>query len=163
MRPEPASIDDPRLKGMQAFAGAADIGAAELRMRTGISPCLGDELFPGVFIRYEAYPCRLGDGFVFSVLRGVEGDAAGEVEIWTHRADQIAIVALALGLPDGWFHWRSASDPETDRPWRVDRQDDNGNTFELARFADRDDAALYARLWDDRIGAHKQAAFVERR
>jgi hypothetical protein len=44
----------------------------------------------------------------------------------------------------------------------VIRQDDRGNTFELERFAERADAELHARLWEDWAGSHEQWAFVRR-
>ncbi len=153
--------DDPAFCGTKAQAGARNIDSSELQERIGIDPVIAD-IYPGVEVRCQIYPCRLGENFVFGVVRGIEDDAEGRVEIWAHRADQIALVELALDLPDGWFDWRSNPDPAIEQTWRAVRQDDNGNSFELARFVQRDDADLYVKLWADRAGAHKQTALVLR-
>lgn len=162
LRIERLAIDDPAFRGTLPHAGASHIKSTELRERTGIEPYISDELYPGVYVSCEAYACRLGDTFVFGIHRSLEGHNEGTVEICTHRADQIAIVALALDLPDGWFSWRAEPDQEIPRPWQVFRQDDNGNQFELARLADEHDAWLLVKLWDNKIGTHKQSAFVKR-
>ena len=159
MEVERLAPDDAAFHGTSAQARAEGVDAAELRERIGFEPFI-TELYPGVDRLCEVYPCRIGKTFPFGLVRGLEGEVEGRVEVWTHRADQIALVALALDLRESWFAWRSA--PGARRPWQTFRQDDNGNTFELARFEEEEDAALHARLWNDWVGAHKQSAFVRR-
>ena len=152
-------LDDPRLRDTQAHALAERVDRTELQKRIGFTP-VTTELYPGVYIPCEAYACQVADHFVFGMLCGVTGTAVGKVEVWTQGPEQVCIVLLALELPEAWLKWRSDCAPKAARPWRVLRQDDNGNEFELARFADQNDALLYASLWQQRLGTHKQMTFV---
>ena len=139
--------DDPRLRATRAHAGAENVSRAELDARIGFGPSASMDLYPGVYVHCEVYTCMLGGSFVFGVLRGVEGSAQGRIEIHTHRADQIPIVALALDVPEGWFAWRSLLEPDIKRVWQVARRDVRGNAVELERFCEEADARLYGRSW----------------
>ena len=45
-------------------------------------------------------------------------------------------------------------------PWRLQRQDDNGNRYEMARFETREEAEAAAERYQAR--GHKQLYYVER-
>lgn len=47
-----------------------------------------------------------------------------------------------------------------EKPWVLKRTDDNGNTFEMARFEREEQAERERRIFEAR--GHKQAYFVER-
>ena len=152
--------DNPRFRATRAHAGAEDVSRAELDARIGFGPDRSVDLYPGVYVRCEVYACKLGEFFIFGVLRGVEGNARGRIEIHTHRADQIAIVELGLDVPEGWFAWRSPLEPDIERVWQVARRGAGGNTVELERFGEEVDARLYAALCNDRAGTHEESVFV---
>lgn len=154
------AADEEELRGVDMIAQLEGIDPERIRARLGFFPIVGDDILPGLGT-FEAYPCQLKDGTVFSLLRA-HMEKPSPLMVCAHGMDVLYVVLEALQIDYSAVSWRADVASGGTLQWEVIRQDDNGHRSVMAFFAEQNDADRFCERWTSRLAHHKQICFVRK-